>query len=84
MTVYHMPWILVLEPFTECAHSVTIRTDTTLDQDCTESNYASMYSVHGRVIVDNMYEFQHNAMTTENCPRSKISGKYHHEIRQFL
>ena len=29
-----MPWILLLEPFTECAHSVRIRTDTTLDQDC--------------------------------------------------
>ena len=29
-----MPWILFLEPFTECAHSVKIRTDTTLDQDC--------------------------------------------------
>ena len=29
-----MPWILFLEPFTECAHSLRIRTDTTLDQDC--------------------------------------------------
>ena len=29
-----MPWILFLEPFTKCAHSVRIRTDTTLDQDC--------------------------------------------------
>ena len=29
-----MPWILLLEPFTECAHSVRKRTDTTLDQDC--------------------------------------------------
>ena len=29
-----MSWILFLEPFTECAHSVTIRTDTALDQDC--------------------------------------------------
>ena len=29
-----MPWILFLEPFTECAQSVRIRTDTTLDQDC--------------------------------------------------
>ena len=34
MTVCHMPRILFLEPFTECAHSVRIRTDTTLDQDC--------------------------------------------------
>ena len=30
----HVPWILFLEPFTKCAHSVRIRTDTTLDQDC--------------------------------------------------
>ena len=29
-----MPWILFLEPFTECAHSVRIRAETTLDQDC--------------------------------------------------
>ena len=29
-----MPWILFLEPFTKCAHSLRIRTDTTLDQDC--------------------------------------------------
>ena len=34
MTVCHMPWTLFLEPFAECAHSVRIRTDTTLDQDC--------------------------------------------------
>ena len=29
-----MTWILILEPFTECAQSVRIRTDTTLDQNC--------------------------------------------------
>ena len=29
-----MPWILFLDPFTKCAHSVRIRIDTTLDQDC--------------------------------------------------
>ena len=38
--------------------SVKIRTETTLDQDCTEGNCASMYSVHDRVIVDNMSEFE--------------------------
>ena len=30
----HMTWILFLEPVTECAQSVRIRTGTTLDQDC--------------------------------------------------
>ena len=51
-----------LEPFTECAHSVRVRTDTTLDHDCgTEGNCAGMYSVHDRVIFDNMYEFQHSS-----------------------
>ena len=46
-----------LEPFTECAHSVRItRTDTTLDQDCILKE-----TVHDRVIVDNMYEFQHSS-----------------------
>ena len=34
MTVCHLSWILFLEPFTECAHSVRIRTDGKLDQDC--------------------------------------------------
>ena len=34
MTVCHMPWILFLEPITKRAHSVRIRKDTTLDQDC--------------------------------------------------
>ena len=34
MTVCHMPWILFLEPLTECAQSVRIRTDTALDQHC--------------------------------------------------
>ena len=34
MTVCRMPWILFLEPLTECAHSVRIRTDAALDQDC--------------------------------------------------
>ena len=34
MTVCQKPWILFLEPFTECAHSMRIRTDTTLDQEC--------------------------------------------------
>ena len=29
-----MPWILFIEPLTECARSERIRTDTTLDQDC--------------------------------------------------
>ena len=29
MTLCHMPWIFFLEPFTECAHPVRIRTDTT-------------------------------------------------------
>ena len=28
---------------------------------CTEGNCAGMYSVYGRVIVDNMYEFQHSS-----------------------
>ena len=51
-----------LEPFTECAHSVRIRTDTALDQDlCTASNCAGVYSVHGRVIVDNKCGFQHSS-----------------------
>ena len=49
-----------LEPITGCAHSMKIRTDTTLDQDCTEGNCAGMYSVHDRVIVDNMSEFEQN------------------------
>ena len=34
MTVCHITWISFLEPFTECAQSVRIRTDTALDQDC--------------------------------------------------
>ena len=34
MTLCPMPWILFLVPFTESAHSVRIKTDTTLDQDC--------------------------------------------------
>ena len=34
MTVCHMTWILFLEPFTECAQSLRIRADTSLDQDC--------------------------------------------------
>ena len=34
MTVCHMPWILFIEPLTECARSERIRTDTRLDQDC--------------------------------------------------
>ena len=29
-----MPWIFFFEPFTECAHSVRIRTITALDPDC--------------------------------------------------
>ena len=53
-----MPWILFPEPNTKRSHSVRIRTDTTLDQDCAEDNCAGMCSVHDRVIVDNMYEFQ--------------------------
>ena len=36
--------------------SVSIRTDTTLDQDC-----ACVYSVHDRVIVDNVSEFEHSS-----------------------
>ena len=53
MTVCHMPWIFFLEPFTECAHSVRIRTDTTLGQDSgTESNCVCMYIVHCRVIAE--------------------------------
>ena len=51
---------LFLEPFTMRAQSVRIRTDTTLDQYC-EGNCAGMYSLHDRVIVDNMYEFQHSS-----------------------
>ena len=35
--------------------SVRMRTDTRL---CTEGNCAGMYSVHDRVVVDNMFEFQ--------------------------
>ena len=51
-----------LEPFTECAHLVRVKTDTTLDHDCgTEGNCAGMYSVHDCVIFDNMYEFQHSS-----------------------
>ena len=47
-------------PVTECASSVRIRTDTTLEEGLfTEGNCAGMYSVHARVLVDNMYEFQH-------------------------
>ena len=34
MTLCPMTWILFLEPFTECAQSVRIRTGSTLDQDC--------------------------------------------------
>ena len=64
MTLCHVTWILFLEPFTECAQSVRIRTDTTLDSGlCTESNCAGMYTMHGRVSVDNMYEFQHSFLS---------------------
>ena len=55
---------LFLEPLRSmriCDDSVKIRTDTTLDQLCTEGNCASMYSVHDRVIVDNMSEFEHSS-----------------------
>ena len=42
--------------------SVSIRTDTTLDQDCVlKVKCACMYSVHDRVIVDNMSEFEHSS-----------------------
>ena len=59
MTLCHVTWILFLEPFTECAQSVRIRTRyCTWSGLCTESNCAGMYSVHGRVIVDNMHELQ--------------------------
>ena len=34
MNLSHMPWILISCLFTKCAHSVRIRTDTTLDKDC--------------------------------------------------
>ena len=60
MTLCHMTGILFLEPFTECAQSVEIRTDAFFDQDCVlKANEQVVYSVHGRVIVDHMYEFQH-------------------------
>ena len=62
MTVCHLPWILFLEPFTECAHSVRTRTDTTLDQDgVLKATVQVCTACMVRVIVDNMCEFQHSS-----------------------
>ena len=59
MTVGHMPWILFLDPSTKCAHSVRIRTDTTLDQDCVPKATVQVCTACMIVSLLTTCEFQH-------------------------
>ena len=52
-----------------------IRKDTTLEQECAlKETVQNMYRVHGRVNIDDMYEFQHSSSHAHyDCTfRSKI------------
>ena len=72
-----MPCIFFLSRCGACASvndSVRIRTDTALGQDCVlKNNCAGMYSVHDRVIVDNMSGFEFS-MQDSRVKRGSTTG----------
>ena len=62
MNVRHMPWILISWAIHGvCAFSEDKNRYYTWSGLCTAGNCAGMYSVHGRVTVVNMYEYQRSS-----------------------
>ena len=59
-----------------CAFSQEKNRYYTLSGLCTESNCAGMYSVHGRVIVNNMFEFQQIATIKKVQKIQKVKKKF--------
>ena len=75
MTSCHMPRVLFLSSFTECARSVKIRTDTTLVQDCVLKATVQVYTACMVVLLMltcMSFEFQHSSSRVDCTSWCKI------------